>query len=909
MEPERRPTPEEMLERAREEEARDRRGRLKIFFGAYPGAGKTYAMLEAAQARRREGWDVVIGWVETHGRRETEALTGGLERLPPRRVLYRDLQLPEFDADAALARQPRLVLVDELAHTNAPESKHRQRWQDVQDLLDAGIDVYSTLNVQHLESLNDIVAQITRVSVRETVPDSIFERADEVELVDLTAEDLLQRLREGKVYIPAEAERARENFFRKGNLIALRELSLRRTAERVDVQMSAWRRDEGISQPWPTRERILVAIGPAPQSANLIRAACRMAMRLQAPWIALSVETPAFHHLPAEERQRAAAHLSLAERLGAETVVVDAEEAGQAILDLARQRNVTRILVGKPTHPRWRDRLRGSLVDRLVRGSGTIDVLVTTGEAERESPVAARGTAPAVPAREYLWAAATVLASTGACWLARPYLELADVAMIYLLGVLFVSSRFSPLPAVLTSLASVAAFDFFFVPPLFTFSVSAPRHVITFVVMLATGLVVSSLTLRVRRQAEAAREREQRTATLYMMTRTFAFQSSVADLAETAARHVEILFEAEAAVLLAGEDGKLIRRSEAEATFTQSEREMAVANWVQEHGRPAGNGTDTLPSSQGLFLPLGGSRGTMGVLAVGIGKSGSPFSPSQRQLLDVFASQTALVLERALLAEEMERSRVGMETERLRNGLLTSISHDLRTPLAAVSGAVASLLDDEIDLDEPSRRELLETIHEEAERLRRLVHDVLDLTRLESGALQVRKEWCPLEEVIGSALARLEGALRGREVDVDLPGDLLLIPIDAVLIEQVLVNLLENAIQYTPRGSRIEISAKPGTAEVEVRIADRGPGIPAGEEEKIFEKFHRGAAVDQRGTGLGLAVCRAMVQAHGGRIRAENRAGGGAVFRFTLPIEGRPPLLKEVPAAIGPDQPPGVASD
>ncbi|MEW6776204.1 MAG: sensor histidine kinase KdpD [Bdellovibrionota bacterium] len=889
---ERRPTPEEMLARAKAEEERRRRGKLKIFFGASPGVGKTFAMLEAARTKRKEGLDVVIGWIETHGRKETEALTEGLERIPPREIEYRGVRLKEFDLDAALKRRPALLLVDELPHTNAPSSKHARRWQDILEILDAGIDVYSTLNVQHLDSLNDVVAQITHVAVRETVPDSIFERADEVELVDLTPDDLLQRLKEGKVYIPEQAQRAIESFFHKGNLIALRELSLQRTAERVDVQMTTWRREQGIAVPWTARERVLVAIGPAPQSADLVRAACRMATRLGAPWIALSVETPEFHRLPAEERDRAQAHLAMAERLGAEPLVITADNVAETILTTARQRNVSRIVVGKPTHSRWRDRLRGSLVDKLVRGSGPIDVLVTKGELEQaERPLRPEPRLPA-PLREYAIALGVVFLSTALSWIGRGFFDLADEAMIYLLGVLFVASRFSRGPAILASLLSVAALDFFFVPPFFTFTVADVRYVVTFAVLLVAGLLVSGLTLRIREQAEAARQRERRTAVLYMMTRSFAARSGVADIAEAAARHVEVLFETEAAVLLSGDQGALLHRGGSAGELVQSEKERTVARWVYEHGRQAGFGTDTLPVAKGLFLPLTGGKGTFGVLGVSLGDRAQPLTPSQRQLLDVFVNQTSLALERAMLTEQAQKDKVTVENERLRSTLLSAVSHDLRTPLAAITGAATSLQQERSNLGTEGRRELLDTIREEAEHLNRIVSDLLDLTRLEAGAVAAKKEWYPLEEVVGSALARLETALAGRDLWVDLPSSLLLVPLDPVLVEQAFINLLENALKYTPKGSPIEVTARLSDGKAQIEISDRGPGIPPGEEKKIFEKLYRVAGTGApSGTGLGLAICHAIAAAHGGQIEARNREGGGATFLLTLPIEGTPPEM------------------
>ena len=894
METDRRHTPEEMLDRARAEEESRKRGKLRIFFGAAPGVGKTYAMLQAARERQTEGVDVVIGWIETHGRIDTEALAEGLERIPPRVIQYRGLTLREFDLEAALARRPALLLVDELAHTNAPESKHARRFQDVEELLDARIDVYTTLNVQHLESMNDVVAQISNILVRETVPDSIFEQADEVELVDITPDDLLKRLRDGKVYIPAQAERALEHFFKKGNLIALRELSLQRTAERVDAQMARWKRAEGIAQPWPARERILVAISPAPQAANLVRAAYRMATRLGAPWIVCWIETPAAHRLPASDLERIQKHLTLAGQLGAETIAISGERLAPSVLQLARQRNVTRILVGKPTHSRWHDRLRGSLVDDLVRGSGPIDVIATTGVEEQPARPPVQAVQQPILVREYLHALAIVVAATALCLLTRSWLGLADQAMIYLLGVLYVASRLSRGPALFTSLASVAALDFFFVPPFFNFDVAHKTYLLTFAVMFATALIVSSLTLRIRSQAEGARERERRTAILYALTRTFAFRRGVDEIAETAAAHVEVLFEAEAGVLLVDGTGSLVVRAGGNHAFLRDERELSVARWVFEHGRSAGRSTETLPAVEGLYLPLIGGTRTLGVLAIALGKRKEPLTASQGQILDVFVKQAALALERALLAEETEQNRLTAETERLRSTLLATMSHDLRTPIAAITGAATALLDPSTALPASEQRDLIETIREEADRLHRIVRDLLDLNRIESGALAVNKEWCPLEDIVGSAIVRLDEQLSGRDVQVNLPSSLLLVPMDPVLLEQVLTNLLENAAKYTPPGSPIRIDTEVVAEGVIVSVSDRGPGIPPTDLERIFVKFHRlpgeGSA---GGTGLGLAICRAILTAHGGRIWAENLAGGGASFRLFLPIVGPSPAVDE----------------
>ncbi|MFN7964926.1 MAG: sensor histidine kinase KdpD [Acidobacteriota bacterium] len=891
---ERRPSPEEMLARADEAARAATRGRLKIFFGAAPGVGKTYAMLQDARARQAEGRDVVLGWVESHGRSETEVLTQGLEQLPPRQVEYRGVALREFDLDAALIRRPSLLVLDELAHTNAEGSRHARRWQDVEELLDAGIDVYTSLNVQHVESLNDVVAQITGVVVRETVPDSLLDEADQIELIDLPSEELLQRLAEGKVYIPQQAERAVRGFFRKGNLIALRELSLRRTAERVDAQATRYKRDAGIAQPWAIRERILAAIGPAPQSANLIRAACRMATRLQAPWIVLLVESTRYDNLPKRDHESVARHLALAERLGAEIAVVRGESVGEEILALARARNVTRILVGKPTHSRWRDRLRGSLIDTLVRGSGTIDVLVTRGDEDQQpggSPVSAVWQSGALRAssREYLIAAAVVLATTGFNLLLAPYVELADETMIYLLSVVGVASRLSRGPSLFAAAGSVAALDFFFVPPRLTFVVQDFRHVLTFAIMLVVGVIVSTLTLRIRDQAASARERERRTAGLYALSRDLGARRTSAEIADVAARHAESLLGTDCVVLCAGNHGELTAHAGAARHDMESEHELAVARWVLEHGRPAGFETGTLPGTRFTYLPITGAERVLGVFAFALGHRPEQVTPSQRQLAETIVAQTALALGRAWLSNEAEEARLAAETEGVRNALLSAVSHDLRTPLATIHGASGVLLDVDAPLREEGRRELLETIHLEAQRLGRLVNDLLELSRLESNPLQIAKQWYPIEELVRSGVSRLERLLRDRPLTIRLPETVLTAPVEPILIEQVVVNLLDNALKYTPDGTPLEIEARRIDDQIEISVLDRGPGIPGHDAERIFEKFYRGGAdLNVRGTGLGLALCQAVAKAHGGTIWAENREGGGAAFRMRLPAANPP---------------------
>jgi two-component system sensor histidine kinase KdpD len=893
---ERRLDPDALLARVEEDEARQHRGKLKIFLGAAAGVGKTYAMLESAREQHADRLDVVVGWVDTHGRAETEGLLGGLEILKPRLVEHRGITLREFDLDGALARRPTLILLDELAHTNAPDSRHAKRWQDALELIDAGIDVYTTVNVQHVESLNDVVARITGVQVRETVPDSVFEQADEVELIDLPPDDLLERLREGKVYVAEQAQEAVEHFFRKGNLIALRELALRNAAAHVDAQMRVYMRDHDIQTIWPAAERLVVCVGPSPLAARLVRAAKRMADQLGAEWIAAYVETPAQLRLPQEARDRVVQTLRLAEQLGGQTVTLSGTKMSDEILAFARARNVTKIIVGKPVRPLWKRILIGSIVDALVEASGDIDVFVISGEREEAAVPPVRRRRPALDGWGYGEAVVVVALATAVASVMVPFFALSNVIMAYLLGVIFVATRRGRGPSLLASVLSVAAFDFFFVPPHLTFEVSDTEYLITFAVMLVVALVVSGLTIRLRTQAEAARDREQGTAALYAMSRDLASTRGVDELLKIAMRHIRDVFHCRIAVLLPGADGRLQVRGGVSEQIPVDAGDIAVATWVFEHRQPAGLGTATLPGASALYLPLVASRGPVGVLGIRAPDRHAFDDPEPLHELETFANQTALAIDRALLAEEAREAEVRIESERLRNSLLSSVSHDLRTPLATITGAVTTVLETGTRLDEPTRQELLESVRDEAERLNRLVQNLLEMTRLESGALQLHREWHPLEEVIGAALGRLGKRLAGRRVTTRVPPDLPLVAIDDVLIEQVIVNLLDNALKYTPPRSPIEIIATATDAAVTVEVADHGPGLPVGQDDKVFEKFYRAGSTAGRGAGLGLAICHGIVQAHGGRIWAHNIPGGGVAFLFTLPLTEAPPASVPVDA-------------
>jgi two-component system sensor histidine kinase KdpD len=892
-----RPDPDAVLRRVQQEEARATRAKLKIFFGFAPGVGKTYRMLQVARDLLigEKPVDVLVGVVETHSRFDTEALLLGLEILPRRRIEYRGRTLEEFDLDGALARKPRLLLVDELAHTNAPGSRHAKRWQDVLELLDAGIDVYTTVNIQHVESLNDVVAQITHVQVRETIPDSILERADEIELVDIAPEELLARLREGKVYLPEQARRAADQFFRHGNLLALRELALRRIAQHVDDDVREFREQHGVVETWPASERILVCVGPAPSSARLIRSACRMAAGLRAPWVAGYVDAPALGRMSEPDRVRLEAHLRLAESLGATIVRLSGVRVADALLDWARKQNVTRIVIGKPTHSRLRDRLRGSLLDDVVRGSGEIDVLVISGddEAPRDGE-AERGPREAAPARAWAFAAALIAATTAIAAPLQRWLQVPDVEMLYLLAVMTAAVWLGRGPSLLAAGFGVAAYDFFFVPPYFTFRVSDVRFLMTFAMMFGVSFLLSELATRLRRQEQDARAREARTAALVSLSSELGSVVDLADGARRVARLAAESFDASAFVLSPGADGVLEPIAAHPPGAAIEPSEVAVSRWALEHARMAGAGTDTLPGARSLAVPIGLGQSPNAVLAL-LRRSEAPLGTEQRAFLSAFCKQAAIALERTVLAERAHAATLRARTEEMRASLLAAVSHDLRTPLAAITGAATSLRHSAA-LSASDRADLLGSICDGAERLDRLVTNLLSMTRLESGEITLRREWVPLEEIVGTALSALEKPLAQRQLRVALPADLPLIAVDAILIEQLLVNLLENALRYAPEGP-LELSARTTEGSLEIRIADRGPGLPSEVRAHPFEKFVRGAGARGAGVGLGLAICHGIAAAHGGSILAEPREGGGSAFLVRLPI-GEAPVVDPLPEEV-----------
>jgi two-component system sensor histidine kinase KdpD len=866
-------------------------GQLTIFLGYAPGVGKTYAMLEAARLRQHEGVDVVVVAVDTHGDAASEALLAGLDLMARVQAGYRGEALGDIDVAAVLARRPQLAVVDELARANRPGSRHARRCQDVEELLAAGADVYTTLNIAQLESLSDVAAQITGVAVAETVPDRLLDEAHEVQVIDVQPDELLRRLRAGKVHLAGQSERTVSQFYRLGNLLALREIALRRTADRLDDQMRAYMATRAIPGPWPARERLLVCVGPSPMGERLVRSARRLADDLNAAWFAVHVETPAQGQLSAERRSQVARTLALAEELGARAVVIPGASVAGAVVAYAQAHNVTKIVIGQPLRARWRELLRGSVVDQLLRHAAFDVHVVAAGAAQPARSAAPRWRPEEIAWQRYLLSVLLVGGATALSVLLQPTLHIANLLMIFLFAEIIVALALGRGPAILASALGALAFDFFIVPPRFTLTVDDTEYLLTFLGLFAVGVLISTLTARFRTQAEMAERRAGETAILNELSRDLAAAGSLDAIIHAVIANIGDVFGREVALLLpeAGRSGPLALGGQSPG-FVFSQQEQEVAQWAFDHSQPAGRGTDTLAAAEARYLPLKTARGAVGVLGVKPVDPAAYLTPDQRRLLEAFASLAALAVERAQLAEEAERARIQVESERLRNSLLSSVSHDLRTPLAGITGAASSLLAGGPSLDAATQRELAQSIYDEANRLNALVRNLLDMTRLEAGGIQVHKAWQPLEDVIGAALTHMEQPLAGRPVSVRLDPDLPLAPLDEVSIEQVLVNLLENAVKYTPPGSPVDLSAWPDEAKVTVEVADRGPGLAAGDEARVFEKFYR-AGNTGVGVGLGLAICRGIVEAHGGRIWAENRPGGGAAFRFELPVEGQPPDL------------------
>jgi two-component system, OmpR family, sensor histidine kinase KdpD len=889
--PQERPSPEALLAEARRSD-RGRTGRLKIFVGAAPGVGKTYEMLQEARAKRKEGVDVVVGVVETHGRQETAALLDGLEVIPRKPTIYVNRILDEFDIDAALKRRPRLILVDELAHTNIPGSRHPKRYQDVEELLDAGIDVYTTVNIQHVESLNDVVAQITRVRVREVVPDAVLDRADAIELVDLTPDDLIQRLQEGKVYVPKQAERALKHYFSPANLTALRELALRRTAQRVDEQLLEHMQARAIPGPWAAGDRVLVCVSEDPRSASLVRHAKRFADRLRAPWTAIHVETARGQQLSEETRDQISETLRLAERLDGDVVTVPAiaRRVADDVLAFARKNNVTHIIIGKSGRPRWFEVLHGSVVHDLVRRAGNISVHVMPGEQAAEAPpqraVVTTDASPPWDPLPYIVALLAVAAALGLSILMRPQFGIENVDLIFLTAVVGVAVRYGLWPSLLATVAASLSYNFFFLPPVYTFTITDPTNIAAFVLFAVLSVVVSNLAARSRAQTVTARERVRSIESLYAFSRKLAGAGTLDDVLWATSHQIAAMLKVRV-VLLLPDSGSIALKAGYPPEDTLDEADLAAAKWAWEKNRPAGRDSDALPGAKWLFMPMRTGRGQIGIVGICRDQPGPLLRAEQRRLLDALADQGALAIERVHLVEDIERVRRVTETDRLRAALLTSISHDLKTPLAAVLGAAGALRDLSGSLDDNAKADLVGTIIDESERLNRFIANLLDMTKLESGAIVANAALHDVGEIVGSALQRAAKILARHRVEVEIAPDLPMAMVDAVLFEQVLFNLLDNAAKYAPADSTVHIQSWREQDSINLRVLDEGDGIPPSDLERIFDKFYRARKGDQvrAGTGLGLAISRGFIEAMNGTITAANRTDRpGATFTIRLPV-------------------------
>jgi two-component system, OmpR family, sensor histidine kinase KdpD len=886
-----RPNPDVLLATIQREESRGRRGKLKVFLGMCPGVGKTFAMLEAAQRELKSGRDVVIGYVETHGRKETDALTQGLPEIPRRQLEHRGLKLAEFDLDATLARHPQLALVDELAHTNAPGSRHPKRWQDVLELLDAGIDVFTALNVQHVESRADTVRQITTATIHETVPDSVLDQA-EIELVDLPPDELLQRLHAGKVYVPERAQAASANFFRAGNLTALRELALRLVADHVGEETQEFHRAQSAAGPWKSSVRLMVALSPSPLSASLVRWTRRLADGLQAPWLAVYVETS--RPLSETEQSRLTNNLAAARQLGAEVITTTDEDVVQGLLHAAREHNVTQIVFGKPGSAGWLETWRGrSVLQRLVETSGDIDVLVVRAD-KPESESAPRR--PLVhfesQGKQYLAALGIVAAVTFLGLGVQRWIGYQAVALIYLSAVVLLAMFVGRGPNLVAATLTALCWNFLFVPPLYTFRIAGFHDTMMFAMYFLVALASGQLTARLRLQQQSERQREQRTSALYQLTRELANATDFPQVLSVAIREVGAAFDADVALLLPDTEANNQLTPYPAGLWVLDEKEEAVAAWAFQHDQPAGRFTDTLPQAAGLHLPLSAGGKPSGMIALRF-HSGKSLSVQQRNLLDSFVRQIALVTDRQRLRDGEINAQLLAQSEQLGRTLLNSVSHELRTPIAAIASAASGLR--ESGALTPAQKNLTAEIESASARLNRLVQSLLSAARIQSGQIKPKLDWCDVADLVQVALRGVESLLADHPVETRIAPGLPLVKLDYVLMEQALANLLVNAATHTPAGTPVEIGARVEGKELVLEVADRGPGLPPNELERVFDLFHRAPDAKPGGTGLGLAIVKGFVEAQGGRVLAANRAGSGAVFAIRLPLPEMQPSIEPAP--------------
>lgn len=891
-----RPNPDELLTQMNQEN----RGRLTVFLGAAAGVGKTYTMLKAAQEDLLKGKQVYIGWIETHGRVETEKLSTGIPVIPPAYVSYRGQQKKEMDTDAILHLKPEIVLVDELAHTNIPGSRHVRRYQDVEELLDAGIQVYTTINIQHIESLNDIVTQITGVAIHETVPDSVLEQADSIQLIDIPPEELVTRLQEGKVYSHEQAVRALKNFFRLGNINALRELALRFMANRVDDTMSAYMKKKKIAGPWQVTGRVMVCVSASPFSTQLIRTARRLADGLHADFLAVHIEmpTPRFP-MGNRERARLADNIKLAEELGGKIFTAVGNDLVHEILDIARTHNVTAIVAGKSQHGRLWDICHGAFLEKLIRYSGDINVYVVQGEEEKEKEKEKEKNPIQSHPLEYknkhkqIWytvcGISMALCITGVGWIFQSSLELINIAFLYFLPVLLSALWWGRWPSYMTAVVSVFLFDFSFIPPIFTTSVNDIQYIWTFGIFLIFSYLIGKQTEKLRKESKIARQREKSMRTLYDFSQEIAAIIKPGQICQKLAEYVGETLDRFVVVLYPDKKGQLKQAGQyipetGGHALRLVEQEYAVAVWAFKNKKMAGCSTDTIPGVQNLYIPLQTGAQIEGVFGIQIGDN--PLLPEEKRIIDSWIRLTAMAIERCKLIYQSQQAALAVESERLRTSLFNSVSHELRTPLASIIGAASALSDTTVQYNPKEQLELLETISYGATRMERLVNNFLDTARQESGILQLKNDWCDIEDIIGVALQRVEKVSVTHNIVSDISSPLPFFKGDCGLLEQVLVNLLDNAIKYSPKGSTIAIRAYLEHAHLVVSVKDQGIGILSSDQEHIFEKFYRSSNVNTiSGTGLGLFICKGIIEMHHGTIWAENNPGGGAAISFSLPVD------------------------
>lgn len=876
-----RPDPDALLAATKIEE-QPGKGKLKIFLGYSAGVGKTYSMLEAIRRDKKNGVDAVIGYVETHKRKETEALLAEIEIIPRTTYSYKGTIIEEMDLDAVLRRRPQLVAVDELAHTNATGSRHLKRHQDIQELLAVGIDVYTTFNIQHLESLNDVVAKITGIKMRETIPDSVLQEADEIEVVDISINELLQRLKEGKVYLPEQATRAIQNFFNEGNLTALRELTLRRAAQRLDAQMQRYIQRRAIVGPWPSQERLLVCVSPYPSSAELVRAASLLATGLDAHWFVVYVEPSAQSQLSETDRAQITKTLELGQELGAQVVTLTGDHVAQEVIAYALRQNVTRILIGKPLKHRWHRLFGKNLVDEIINHSGDIDVHVINRTIDKKDKSVVTFIQSKSPWYYYACSLLLVALATLVGQLLRPFFVPTNLVMVYLLAVVIAAIWWGRGPSALAAILGVLVFDFIFIPPYYSFAVTDTQYILTFAVLLIVGLVISSLAGQTRRQTEIVRQRERRTAALYDLSRDLARAIDIDEILKVTVKHITQVFECHTGIFL--KHNNTLVEKVIDEKFVVDEREKAVASWVFQHGQEAGSNTDTLPGALGIYFPLKTSLGVLGVLGINFKEHQRKMTLDDKNLLESFVTQISMAIERVSLVEESRQIQLMREREMMQSALFDSISHDLKTPLVSIQGSLSDMLSNDA-LEERTKRVYLETAYEETVRMNRLINNLIDMARLEAGAFKLSLKAYEVRDLIGTAVKEFEEELKTRKVTIKIPDDFPDVSMDFALMVKVLTNVIDNAIKYSPFNLPIDIEAAIVDGNLQIKVCDRGLGIPPEDLGQIFDKFYRVKRPENfEGTGLGLSICKRIIEAHKGKIWAENRSGGGSIVTIALPL-------------------------